>query len=683
MKRTFSLPAAGLLVCMQLGAVGQPNSRLIKPLIDATILNLKQYTMQLPADGSPFSVFAGTKYDPYGPMMVYTEPHFMQMGGNGNIMNNVVYDIDPNSNLNIQYKTVDMAAGSAGDGSNNYYITCLGQPFNPTAIYLGQPLPVITPPGEANRIAILTVGDVGNIKQPTVEIKNLDLGVPDPYTGYSVFPVSSLYVPADKYLYICGYIMSDAQYTVPPLPPGVGFQQPNFYSPKKAFVICVDVDDNNVPYGQVLNFRVFDTPIDPNIEEYWRKDYDIAMRMKEIKAGAHPGRIFVTGSVNAQTGGTPGTNIVRSGTMNMVIEPLTLNLVKDDNVIAPGNGDGGGENEYGIDMIENPSAPYNKYILSNKFNENVEQHDYMDDGLDAVPYSMGITEVDGNFDLAPPFRYFSHDFNGWGLQLMESHFFPPLGNLSFTIAGMVNNDGQYSDIAPFLLDVHVDDFSIWGSGNGIVDNGLGRKYNTDNGTGDPFSVYNSYYGMGMGLSNIAYHSKFAGRGAAGNIVMMVPRWDNNNRLMLKYMRTTAPANFAINANCGMEPLAPNFDPEEMQSPITIVDGPVDFSQQFLGVSSRSLQLTNVACGSDGYRPAGIEEAVSGKVSLYPNPGGDVVHISGVAEGQYTIKDIAGRTLQGGKLAATKAVNVEKLPAGMYLFHLDVNGKQEVLKFSKQ
>jgi hypothetical protein len=73
--------------------------------------------------------------------------------------------------------------------------------------------------------------------------------------------------------------------------------------------------------------------------------------------------------------------------------------------------------------------------------------------------------------------------------------------------------------------------------------------------------------------------------------------------------------------------------------------------------------------------------VSGKVKTYPNPAVNEVHISGMANGNYNVTDIAGRKLLSGKFDG--AINVSSLSPGVYLLRASHKGKFVNERFVKQ
>ncbi len=99
------------------------------------------------------------------------------------------------------------------------------------------------------------------------------------------------------------------------------------------------------------------------------------------------------------------------------------------------------------------------------------------------------------------------------------------------------------------------------------------------------------------------------------------------------------------------------------------------------ISSDNWTITDGGRVQAGDVPTGLEAAFTG-ISVYPNPAGAVLHISGVAENaRYTLSGIDGKVLKRGKLKAGKgnhSVAIPSLNKGIYLLQL-TTGKGSITR----
>ncbi|WP_118973061.1 T9SS type A sorting domain-containing protein [Taibaiella koreensis] len=87
----------------------------------------------------------------------------------------------------------------------------------------------------------------------------------------------------------------------------------------------------------------------------------------------------------------------------------------------------------------------------------------------------------------------------------------------------------------------------------------------------------------------------------------------------------------------------------------------------------------------GYKPTEIEGArrLTG-CTLYPNPAHDVLHVTGIGDGGYTITNIAGQILSSGPVSRSSSqLNIAFLPDGIYNLTLKEGQKMQCLKFVKK
>jgi len=86
-----------------------------------------------------------------------------------------------------------------------------------------------------------------------------------------------------------------------------------------------------------------------------------------------------------------------------------------------------------------------------------------------------------------------------------------------------------------------------------------------------------------------------------------------------------------------------------------------------------------------YKPTGMEAArpLPG-CALYPNPAHDVLHLTGIRDGQYTITNIAGQVLSSGLInSSSPQLSITSLPDGIYTLTLKEGQKMQCLKFVKK
>ncbi|MDX2361942.1 MAG: T9SS type A sorting domain-containing protein [Crocinitomicaceae bacterium] len=70
--------------------------------------------------------------------------------------------------------------------------------------------------------------------------------------------------------------------------------------------------------------------------------------------------------------------------------------------------------------------------------------------------------------------------------------------------------------------------------------------------------------------------------------------------------------------------------------------------------------------------------------VFPNPFIDQIEVSGIASGtNYSIINQAGQIVSKGKFNDGKILNLQALPTGIYMLHMDVEGQKRVLKMMKE
>lgn len=84
---------------------------------------------------------------------------------------------------------------------------------------------------------------------------------------------------------------------------------------------------------------------------------------------------------------------------------------------------------------------------------------------------------------------------------------------------------------------------------------------------------------------------------------------------------------------------------------------------------------------------GIEQAAGAEqmVKVWPNPATDIVDISGIAAGSYTLHDITGRVVANGEIKEGKAtIRMHLYPAGIYVLQvINSDGQATAYKLLKQ
>jgi hypothetical protein len=75
--------------------------------------------------------------------------------------------------------------------------------------------------------------------------------------------------------------------------------------------------------------------------------------------------------------------------------------------------------------------------------------------------------------------------------------------------------------------------------------------------------------------------------------------------------------------------------------------------------------------------------IDSEVQCYPNPAVNVLHIRNIDRASFIITTMTGISLHSGTVENGSAINVDALPAGMYILNLTDEGKSTKLKFVKQ
>jgi uncharacterized surface protein with fasciclin (FAS1) repeats len=79
---------------------------------------------------------------------------------------------------------------------------------------------------------------------------------------------------------------------------------------------------------------------------------------------------------------------------------------------------------------------------------------------------------------------------------------------------------------------------------------------------------------------------------------------------------------------------------------------------------------------------GIEESMSAKLSVYPNPFNDMISISGAENGTFTVMDNSGKVVMNGKVNGTETINTSSLSSGMYTVSVSGSNSSEKIQIVK-
>jgi hypothetical protein len=79
----------------------------------------------------------------------------------------------------------------------------------------------------------------------------------------------------------------------------------------------------------------------------------------------------------------------------------------------------------------------------------------------------------------------------------------------------------------------------------------------------------------------------------------------------------------------------------------------------------------------------VGETLETGISVYPNPFTDELHLTGAEGCTLTVTTESGVTVHTQRVIhADETLHLEKLPAGMYLFHLEKRNKTKTVKAVK-
>lgn len=580
------------------------------------------------------------------------------------------------------------------DNNGDYLVTCKVRPHTATGVstpggYTTYPPAVV----DRDYMVILRVDkNTLALSNQFAVYDNKPLGtlpgLNDNY-GHCLYPQHSLFkvVGGKNLLYVTGYYVEEDPRGETGPTYYTGNNMPTMVTPKKTFVMSIDVDAQTVENCKYFNSTTATTT--GGNPDY---DFDMGLRLKEL-TGTND--IYVTGSANDQapTVGTVVDVITRSATLNLVVD-ANCSRVSEDNFLGPHNGDGYGDHEYGVDIVESNKTGY-YHIISNRYpSSDVTNPAY---GIDlASPYSVYITST-YLYSLVNRRLETADDFDiGWALQTLPSNSLkdPLNSDDRILIAGYTSYDrgsgASSTNILPFVLDVDV-------SLPPLVEQSTSyyTVYGNMTGTGN-------YKWMGGGHHSIYFNPTFADREVGDYLTTFsAPKQDNTfNKLGVKVLVDDIeniptlpgiPGSFAGN-NCGrladpINPLANPFAYADNQAfvetdEISDMVLTTDFYQPITINYGATYYCYDATGGS--YKPSAVEEINGEQVTVYPNPVSTQLNIKNADGATYQVVDMTGRTLTTGTLSSDLAtVNTSAFAAGMYIITITKDGHVEKVKFVKE
>ncbi|MEZ5016187.1 MAG: T9SS type A sorting domain-containing protein [Flavipsychrobacter sp.] len=580
MKRINQYLSKGMLgalcVFVSYSSIAQTPNRwkTIFPFTD----DVKQYstemlynTTNLPFQPTPdASAMAGTIYY----TSAETDAHYILMHELGGKLASVSYNhlarIGSHPNIDrTSMKVVDLEAVEIPGFDDEMLITCQSRERDGSTPTICIPCPWV---GNIQNdfITVMRTDLYGNVLDALDIWDNSDgNGLLD----FELYPTHTLYKKftylSNNYeiLYICGTATTENT----SLP-----NQPDYKHDKKAFVIAVDVSNNQLSVlGNItFNYRSTGTTIIPSPGDFNGRqyDFDIAMHLDWITSGSYIDHVMVSGSVNGEqpnplNPGDPNTEYNRSAAMNLVLNPVTLAIQADFPYMSK-KIEEQGENEYSIGLMEhsNALAPFNyKYQLGNKF--------YISDRGE-YPYSaygMWVNRLHADLFILPSATPTMYTIDGeyWGMKIMPTYGQTPIGTQTartghFLISGFQTEDCNFtfykpsmSNMTAFLVDLHVDYWAAPGDKVRVTPKfipppatnpGQWTSFNSTTGTG-------GYAYLGGGLSNsVWYNTEFAARNFSNlanpnngddEVIMYTPKYqpDGSGSNILGFAYTAADNDF--------------------------------------------------------------------------------------------------------------------------------------------
>ncbi len=503
----------------------------VPPATPYSTEHVKNYcTEVIPSpNANDYSVMAGTGwYQTYMPR--WKVAHFMMVDADGLPAGASQTNYRDDNYVDFRVKDIALDGFNSNDQS---FITELVTPA-----HRDYPLPdgtthtiIPTVHGFTDRdgIKVLRVkNDDGSIQDEITIFETSPLP-PTQTRGNSFFPINSMY--HDEKLYICGFYTptgpSGDVIEGEPYDPTVSYETLTSTHAKYAFILSIDVS------GPVMTFNSSDIMFFDYVptNNLYGHDFDIAVRMKVLMDG----NIMITGSVNEQSG-THNPGFVRSGTMAIIVDPGLTTVIGDASFIRPGNADGFGGNEYGVDVIQKSAGDI--YVVGNGF----QQADYYDSdgfGFDPKPDRLIVSRV-RNIGGVYGFginRFESEESPRWFLNAVASENPTNANFYRFTVAGLSAtscgnqaNPSSYGNINPFMLDFQIDlpMVDIQNPRTTLLNEAQLSLIETGTSTGD-------YDTRGGAKSNIYFNPTFAARDDNNSLVVIsAPKLDiGYNSLGLK------------------------------------------------------------------------------------------------------------------------------------------------------
>lgn len=527
--------------------------------------------------------------------------------------------------------------------------------------------------------------------------------------GHSLIPTRSMY--HDGYLYVCGFYTPDdtrcpdCQSFYPPAPLPV---KDIMFSTteKKAFVAKIDCSGGGFSF---VDMKYYDTYSPSSVPNNAGVDFDMALGMKML----NDGRLMVTGSVNAIDNNLTG--YIRSGTMAYVLDPATLNIVAEQHFIAPDNGDGIGDHEYGVDITEvyNPAVStvlYRAFIVGNQYDYFNTENEDPETGYSQKPkhlYIGGIVhDNSGSYGLIGSRCMTTTSSSFWATNFLKNDALTLGGgnDYRFLVAGMMTTAPagynvltpsmpiSNTNINPFLLEFQTQ--SILSQVAPLPKPQL-TVFESKQGT-------NNYDILGGANSNIFFHPYIGDRtGANSNIVLSAPWYYSDPYFpglmgKMEIVKETATTHVYSHGDCGIN----NYDGVGFtngSSVSTILTAnsaeQASYSPDAVGtvvvtlIGGSSEMCNNLSSNPYAYKPTGVENiANSNEFKLYPNPATSEVHVSLAnsvskdAKVSVVLMNMYGQSvgsLYSGKASNLNANTTLQLPdvaTGIYMVQIIVDGQ---------
>jgi hypothetical protein len=645
--------------------------------------DVKMYSTEIVPGTSHESVMAGTVFEDIN---AYTNKvHFLHLDEDGLIVTSMIYD-DPNYR---DERAIDIVPAMI-DGEIRYIITCLVRPDQALRN------------SYSDRIKILVVNLNGTIYAEDMIYEQ---------EGRGLYPLHS--IEHNGSLFICGY-ETTPQFYLGESPMTVGYNQ------RRAFVIKYDPTSMLLQGSLYIDHQYnFNNP--PCQQSFINGrspfpvyDHDVAMRLVPLIDGS--GNIFVTGSVNGvrEDKSSSGVFVLkheqRSAIMNIVIDD-NLNVISN-NSFAERDRDKG---EYGVGLVQHISSGKN-YIIANE-----EEYAY---GFHPNWFSINTVNSDFTFDTTGTHKYrHIHQEQSPAIQTISvPHGVGEEAGIGIAgLAGLFISNNCYlthpeaGNINPFLLRALVSDNGT--TINVTIDNWV--SYICKTGTGDPFTMPNSFRDMGGEFSNPYFFSTFAARTSNTNdVILSAPKLNGfwwYGTLGLKSIRAkfddftlpncdSAHSRFGQNNLCindvyytvgpftGLRAHGGITRRGEIVCPVDVVPdyGPLNIAKETPNTTESYYAGHDTPCDinppNQYYKKAPpIVTNTQQSISLYPNPAADEVslRLEGVdmeATVKANVYNMQGQLIRnlftGTKVEVQSPIDISTLPSGFYIVKVYIDGQMK-------